>query len=101
MSEDFNLIEKTLNDIHEAIKDIGLLDRRARNEKEDHFVHRLTDIFISLFDFCYFSTKMFELSRKRMFIDSVIYRHNLIFCSRSLHQSSFQRTKRENSGEVR
>lgn len=93
MSEDFNLIEKTFNDIHEAIKDIGLLDRRARNEKEDHFIHRLIDIFISLFDFCYFSAKMFESSRRREYIDIVMYGVNLIFCSRPLHQSSFQGTK--------
>lgn len=67
MSEDFNLISSTFGDIYQAIKDIGLLQDRVKVEAgvEDHFVDRLTDIFVSLFDFCSFGTKMFETSRRR------------------------------------
>ena len=100
MSEDFNLIEKTFKDIHEAIQDIGLLDNRAKSEKEDHFVHRLTDIFIALFEFCYFSAKMFESSRRREHIDMAQCGHHLILFLRPLHPSSFKGAKREDSGEM-
>ncbi len=67
MTEDFNLITKTFEDIHDAIKDIGLLKDRVDLEAgiEDHFIDELARIFIALFDFCFFTRTAFETSRKR------------------------------------
>jgi hypothetical protein len=69
MTDDFNLVTKTFEDIHNAIKDIGLLKDRVDVEAgiEDHFIDELARIFIALFDFCYFTRMAFETSRKRRY----------------------------------
>ena len=66
MSEDFNLITKTFEEIHDAIKDIGLpQDRVDETGPEDHFINELAHIFIALFDFCFFTRIVFVSGRKR------------------------------------
>ncbi|OQV10292.1 hypothetical protein CLAIMM_14312 [Cladophialophora immunda] len=75
MTDDFDLIEETFESIHEAIKDIGLL--KDRHTQQDHFTNRLMDIFLKLFEFCQFSTKMFrEYSRKRLYIAALMKGRN-------------------------
>ncbi|EXJ75437.1 uncharacterized protein A1O5_02133 [Cladophialophora psammophila CBS 110553] len=75
MTEDFDLIEETFDSIHQAIKDIGLL--KDRHTQQDHFTSRLMDIFLKLFEFCQYSTKMFkEYSRKRLYITALMKGRN-------------------------
>jgi hypothetical protein len=63
MTEDFDLIQQTFENIHQALADIGLL--KNYRATEGHFAERLTNIFISLFEFCLFCTNLFKSSRKR------------------------------------
>lgn len=65
MTEDFDLIESTFVELHDALLDIG--DLKKREFRESNFLNKLMDIFISMLDFCLFSGKMFvEYRRKRM-----------------------------------
>lgn len=64
MSEDFDLIESTFTELHNALLDIG--DLKSRKFRESNFLNKLMDIFVAMLDFCLFSGKMFtEYRRKR------------------------------------
>lgn len=66
MTEDFDLIESTFVELHNALLDIG--DLKKREFRESNFLNRLLDIFIAMLDFCLFSGKLFtEYRRKRMY----------------------------------
>lgn len=73
MTEDFDLVGRTFESIHKAMEDIEQLDARAQRklpgQKEDTFARRLMAIFIALLDFCSFSAHVFEVSRKREFLN--------------------------------
>lgn len=66
MTEDFDLIEATFVELHNALLDIG--DLKKREFRESNFLNRLLDIFIAMLDFCLFSGKIFtEYRRKSMY----------------------------------
>ncbi|KAK5022406.1 hypothetical protein LTS07_010066 [Exophiala sideris] len=75
MTADFDLIEQTFESIHNAVRDIDLLADHPF--KDDHFTSRLMEIFLALFDFCGYTTKVFrEYSRKRMFVRALMKGRN-------------------------
>ncbi|KAI1618219.1 hypothetical protein EDD36DRAFT_425886 [Exophiala viscosa] len=75
MTADFDLIEQTFESIHNAVRDIDIL--AAHSFKDDHFTSRLMEIFLAMFDFCGYTTKVFrEYSRKRMFVRALMKGRN-------------------------
>jgi len=92
MTEDFDLIEETFDSIHEAMKDIGLLE--DRNAEQDHFMNRLMDIFLGLFDFCQFSAKMFkDYSRKSKLQSKLVYLINSDPLGRAVYHGAYEGKK--------
>ncbi|PYI02494.1 hypothetical protein BO78DRAFT_463945 [Aspergillus sclerotiicarbonarius CBS 121057] len=75
ITEDFNLIESTFETLHIALQDIG--DLKGRLLDKSNFLHRLTDIFIAMVDFCTFSGRVFtESSRKRRYLRALMKGRN-------------------------
>ncbi len=101
VSADLDLIQETFEMIHNAMKDIGLLQNRRT--QEGHFTSRLIEIFLSLFDFCLYSTKVFkQYSRKSTRSIDVPAAEGLTnLPKRIVRSSSAERQGRENKAEVR
>ncbi|EED13718.1 SD08430p [Talaromyces stipitatus ATCC 10500] len=75
VSEDFDLIESTFVELHNALLDIG--DLKARKFRESNFLNRLMDIFIAMLDFCLFSGKLFnEYRRRRLYMRALLHGRN-------------------------
>ncbi|QGA21108.1 hypothetical protein EYB26_008818 [Talaromyces marneffei] len=75
VTEDFDLIESTFVELHDALLDIG--DLKKREFRESNFLNKLMDIFISMLDFCLFSGKMFvEYRRKRLYLNALLHGRN-------------------------
>lgn len=68
MKTDFDLIAETFGNIHKAMKNVSLL--KGLELAEDHFADELASIFVVMFGFCGFCTKLFNATRKlECFVD--------------------------------